>query len=101
MLVVIVNVRVKPDFIEAFRLATMNNARNSIQEPGIARFDVAQEEDDPTRFILIEAYRHQDGQLRHRESPHYAIWRDEVAEMMEEPRTFIRSTGVFPADADW
>jgi autoinducer 2-degrading protein len=95
MLIVHVHVRVKPEFVEAFRAATIENARNSIQEPGIARFDVLQQADDPARFLLIEIYRGPDAPARHRETAHYAVWRDTVAEMMAEPRTRVEYTGVF------
>jgi autoinducer 2-degrading protein len=96
MSIVHVHVRVKPEFVEAFRAATIENARNSIQEPEIARFDVLQQADDPVRFLLIEIYRSADAPARHRETAHYAAWRDTVAEMMAEPRTRVEYTGVFP-----
>ena len=96
MLIVHVHVRVKPEFVEAFRAATIENARNSIQEPGIARFDVLQQTDDPARFLLIEIYRNADAPARHRETAHYSVWRDTVAEMMAEPRTRVEYTAVFP-----
>lgn len=96
MLIVHVHVRVKPEFVEAFRAATIENARHSIQEPGNARFDVVQQADDPTRFVLIEIYRDADAQASHRETAHYAAWRDAVTGMMAEPRSPVRYTGVFP-----
>jgi quinol monooxygenase YgiN len=95
MLIVHVHVHVKPESVEAFRAATVENARNSIQEPGVARFDVLQQSDDPARFLLIEIYRSADDPARHRETAHYAVWRDTVAEMMAEPRTRVEYTGVF------
>ena len=95
MLIVHVHVHVKPESVEAFRAATVENARNSIQEPGIVRFDVLQQADDPARFLLIEIYRSDDAPARHRETAHYAVWRDTVAEMMAEPRTRVEYTGVF------
>ena len=95
MLIVHVHVKVKPESVEAFRAATIENARNSIQEPGIARFDVLQQADDPARFLLIEIYRSADDPARHRETAHYAVWRDTVAEMMAEPRTRVEYKGVF------
>jgi quinol monooxygenase YgiN len=101
MLVVIVFVKVKPDQIEAFKIATAENARNSVQEPGIARFDVSQQNDDPTKFVLVEVYRDSSAPDRHKETAHYARWRDEVAEMMAETRQSIKYTSVFPVDADW
>jgi len=89
MLIVHVHVRVKPEFIGAFRAATIENARHSIQEPGIARFDFLQQADDPSRFLLIEIYRSDDAPARHRETAHYIAWRDTVADMMAEPRNRV------------
>jgi quinol monooxygenase YgiN len=101
MLIVHVHVRVKPDQIEAFKQATLANARASLQEPGIARFDVVQQQDDPTRFVLVEAYRDDDAPARHKETAHYANWRDQVAPMMAEPRSSLRFNNVFPEDSGW
>jgi quinol monooxygenase YgiN len=101
MLVVLVHVRVKPDAIEAFKAATLDNARQSIEEPGIARFDVLQESANPDRFVLVEAYRSADAPARHKETAHYAKWRDTVESMMAEPRQGIRHTAVFPDDAEF
>lgn len=98
MLVVHVFVHVKADFVEAFKAASIENARSSIQEPGIARFDVVQDAADPTRFVLIEAYRSVEATAAHKETPHYQTWRDTVAEMMAEPRTNSKSTSVFWTD---
>lgn len=94
MLIVHVHVHVKPEFIEAFRAATIENARNSIQEPGIAGFDAFQQTDDPGRFLLIEVYRQPEAQARHRETAHYAVWRDTVAPMMAEPRSSVKYAAV-------
>lgn len=99
MLVVHVQVRVKPDFVEAFKRATVENAENSVREAGIARFDVLQQADDPTRFVLVEAYRTAEAPGRHKETVHYAKWRDAVAPMMAEPRSSLKFSNVFPADA--
>jgi quinol monooxygenase YgiN len=101
MLVVHVHVRVKPEFVEAFRQASLANARASVQEPGIARFDVAQQQDDPTRFVLVEAYRTPEATSAHKATPHYAVWRDAVAPMMAEPRTSVKYSNVFPGDEAW
>ena len=101
MHIVHVHVRVKPEFIEAFRLATIQNASNSVKEPGIARFDVAQQADDPARFVLVEAYREPEAQARHRETAHYQAWRAAVEPMMAEARTAVRYENVFPADGGW
>lgn len=101
MLVVHVHVHVKPEFVEAFRLATIDNARNSVQEPGIARFDVIQQLDDPTRFVLLEVYRTPEAPAQHKETAHYAAWRDAVADMLVEPRTSVKYGNVFPDDTGW
>lgn len=101
MLIVHVFVHVKPEAVEAFRAATVENATNSIQEPGIARFDVIQQADDPTRFVLVEVYRDSEATVRHKETAHYQVWRDTVAEMMAEPRSSVKYGNVFPADQGW
>ena len=101
MLVVHVHIRVKPECIEAFRQASLENARRSVQEPGIARFDVVQQADDPTRFVLVEAYRTAEAPAAHKATAHYATWRDAVADMMAEPRTSVKYANAFPPDADW
>tara|TARA_Y100000994_G_scaffold135722_1_gene111172 strand:+ start:96 stop:401 length:306 start_codon:yes stop_codon:yes gene_type:complete len=101
MLIVLVHVHVKPDCSEAFREASLENARNSIKEPGIARFDVLQDNDDPNRFILNEVYRDADAPAAHKETAHYAVWRDTVAEMMAEPRRAVKLTNLFPEDSEW
>jgi len=101
MLIVHVHVRVKPEFIDDFREATIENARNSAAEPGVARFDVMEQPDDPTRFVLVEVYRNADAPARHRETAHYAIWRDTVAPMMAEPRQKAEYRNVFPPDQGW
>jgi autoinducer 2-degrading protein len=101
MHIVHVHVHVKPEFVEAFRAATVENARHSVQEPGIARFDVIQQADDPTRFVLVEVYRTREDPARHRETRHYQTWRDAVAEMMAEPRTRVEYANVWPPDEGW
>lgn len=101
MLIVHVHVHVKPEFVDEFRNATIENARNSVQEPGIARFDVLESADDPNRFVLVEVYRTADAPAQHKETRHYQIWRDRVADMMAEPRTSARFSNVFPNDRDW
>lgn len=101
MLIVHVYAHVKPGQVEAFRTATLENARSSIQEPGIARFDVIQQQDDPTRFVLVEVYRTSDDPSRHKETAHYQKWRDTVTDMMAEPRTSIKYTNVFPEEQGW
>ena len=101
MLVVHVHVHVKPQFIESFLHATLENASKSVQEPGVARFDVVQQSDDPTRFVLVEVYRTSDDPARHKETPHYQTWRDTVAEMMAEPRSSTKYRNAFPDDQGW
>lgn len=101
MLIVHVYIHVKPEFVEAFRKATIENAAASVQEPGIARFDVIQQAGDPTRFVLVEAYRTPDAPAAHKETAHYAKWRDTVAEMMAEPRTSVKYENVFPGEEGW
>ena len=101
MLIVHVHVHVKPDCVAAFKTATLDNARNSVKEPGIVRFDVCQQADDPTRFVLVEVYRSVEAAAAHKETAHYARWRDTVADMMAEPRKSVKFTNVFPADSGW
>lgn len=101
MLIVHVHVHVKSEHLEAFKTATLANARASIQEPGIARFDVVQRTDEPNRFVLVEVYRDAAAAAAHKETAHYATWRDTVAPMMAEPRTSVKFANVFPADAEW
>jgi autoinducer 2-degrading protein len=101
MLIVHVHVNVKAECIEAFKAATLENARNSVQEPGIARFDVIQQRDNPAHFILVEVYRTKDDPARHKETAHYQTWRDTVADMMAEPRSAVKYDNIFPADEGW
>jgi len=101
MLIVHVHAQVKPEAVEAFRQATIENARSSVKEPGVARFDVIQQADDPTRFILVEVYRTAEDPARHKETAHYQAWRDTVEPMMAEPRHSIRYANVFPPDPCW
>lgn len=101
MLVIHVHVHVKPEHLEAFKAATLANARQSVREPGIARFDVVQQADDPTRFALVEVYRTAAAPAAHKDTPHYQTWRDTVAPMMAEPRTSVKFGNVFPDDAGW
>jgi (4S)-4-hydroxy-5-phosphonooxypentane-2,3-dione isomerase len=101
MLVVHVHVHVKAEAVEAFREATIANASASILEPGIARFDLIQQADDPARFVLVEVYRTADAPAAHKDTAHYAAWRDAVAPMMAEPRRSVKYHNVFPDDAGW
>jgi quinol monooxygenase YgiN len=101
MLVVHVHVYVKPEFVDAFSQATIENARNSVQEPGIARFDVIQKHEDPTHFVLVEVYRDSAAPAKHKNTAHYARWRDAVVDMMAEPRSSEKYYTVFPDEAGW
>jgi len=96
-----VHIHVKPEHLETFKLATLANARASLREPGVARFDVVQQTDDPTRFALVEAYLTPADHAAHRETAHYATWRNTVASMMAEPRTAEKFTNLFPDDSAW
>lgn len=98
MVVVNVYVSVLPQYVEAFRAATLENARQSILEPGIARFDVLEHMDDPTRFLLVEVYRVPEAAAAHKETAHYQTWRDTVAPMMAETRTSTKYRPVFTKD---
>jgi quinol monooxygenase YgiN len=101
MFIVIVQAHVKPEFIEDFKIATIDNASNSIYESGIARFDFYQQSDDPSRFVLIEVYRSEDAPVKHRDTTHYVRWRDTVANMLVEPRTKINYDIIFPHPDEW
>ncbi len=97
MIVYVVNIRVKPECLAAFRAASQENAAHSRQEPGIASFEVLQQQDDPTRFLLVEAYRDAAAIAAHKETAHYAQWRDAVAPLMAEPRVGLKYSPVGPA----
>jgi autoinducer 2-degrading protein len=101
MLVVHVHVQVKPECIGAFQAATLENARQSVNEPGIARFDIVQQQDDPSRFVLVEVYRTAEAPVAHKDTQHYLTWRDTVAPMMAVPRSSVKFSNVFPEDNSW
>jgi len=101
MLVIHVHVRVKPECVEHFKQATLENARQSLKEPGVARFDVLQHHEDPARFVLVEAYRTPEATAAHKETRHYQVWRDAVAPWMAEPRSSVKWINDFPSDEDW
>jgi quinol monooxygenase YgiN len=101
MLIVHVHVHVKPEHIEAFKLATIENASNSVKEPGIARFDVVQQAGDPSRFVLVEAYRDAEAPTRHKATAHYQAWAEKVADMLAEPRSRVVYGNIHPAGQDW
>jgi len=101
MLIVLVQVKVKSSDVEAFKAATIRNAQESRKEPGIARFDLLQQQDDPTRFVLVETYRNADAPAAHKQTPHYQVWRDTVESMMAEPRQSTKFGNIDPSDADY
>jgi quinol monooxygenase YgiN len=101
MYIVHVHIHVKPDLVDAFKTVTLENARNSIQEPGVARFDVLQQTEDPTRFVLVEVYHTPEDPAKHKQTEHYNRWREQAEPMMSEPRTRSIYSNVFPSDADW
>jgi len=101
MLIVHVHARVKPEFIDAFMQASVENARQSVREPGVARFDVIQQVDDPARFVLVEVYRTSEAPAQHKATAHYQAWRDKVTPMMAEPRTSVKYSNLYPADEGW
>lgn len=101
MHILIVQARVKPEFIDAFKQATAINAENSAREPGVARFDFVQQQDDPSKFVLYECYRDAAAPAKHKETAHYIAWVEKVSHMFEEPRTRALYTNVFPADEAW
>jgi autoinducer 2-degrading protein len=101
LLIVHVHVHVKPECVEAFRQASVENASKSIREPGVARFDIVQQIDDQTRFVLVEVYRTPEAPAQHKETSHYQNWRDTVESMMAEPRKSVKYTNVFPVDKEW
>jgi autoinducer 2-degrading protein len=101
MQIVLVHVSVKSQFVEAFKQASLENANQSVKEAGVARFDVIQQTEDPTKFILVEVYKTAEAPAAHKETAHYARWRDTVSEMMAEPRQGIKYTNIFPNDDKW
>jgi len=101
LLVVHVHVKVKPGAEEDFRRATRENAVASLREPGVARFDVVQDQEDPSRFVLVEVYRDAAAPAAHKETAHYRTWRDAVAPLMAEPRTSRKFSAVYPEEGRW
>jgi quinol monooxygenase YgiN len=101
MYIVHVFIKVKPEAVEEFKLASLDNAANSLKEPGVARFDLIQEVDDPTRFVLLEVYRTKNDAALHKDTAHYNRWRDIAEPLMSEPRSRIIYTNIHPADGDW
>ncbi|MGD0774675.1 MAG: antibiotic biosynthesis monooxygenase [Candidatus Solibacter sp.] len=101
MHILLVHARVKAEFIDAFKQATVINAENSAKEPGVAGFDFLQQQDDPSKFVLYEVYRDAAAPAKHKETAHYNAWAETVGPMFEEPRTRAFYTNVFPADEAW
>jgi quinol monooxygenase YgiN len=101
MLIIHVDIHVKPEGVEAFRRATLENAAASLEEAGVVRFDFAQALDDPAHFVLLEVYRDDQAPARHKETAHYAKWRDAVAELMASPRTSVKYRAEFPEPERW
>jgi len=101
MFIVHVSIHVKPDQVEAFKAASIENAKNSLQEPGVARFDLIQQADDPTRFMLVEVYRTPEDTPKHKETAHYNHWREIAEPMLAEPRTRIIYSNIYPDEKGW
>ena len=101
MVILHVYIHVKPEHLDAFKTATIDNASHSRKEPGVARFDFVQQADDPSRFMLLEVYRDAAAQASHKEQPHYHTWVAKVTDMLAEPRTRQGYVNVYPADAEW
>ena len=101
MFIVHVFIQVKPECVEDFKAATLANVQNSLQEDGIARFDFVEQHDDPNRFVLVEAYRQPEDAAKHKETAHYAVWRDTVEPMMAEPRSSVKYSNIAPENSDW
>ena len=101
LVIVHIQVHVKPDAVTAFIAASLENARESVKEPGVARFDIVQSVEDPTRFVFVEVYRTAQAPAAHKDTAHYQRWRDAVADLMAEPRAPTKYTNVFPDDQAW
>lgn len=101
MVVQLVHIRVKPEALDAFKAATLDNTRNSRLEPGVAQFAFVQQHDDPTKFVIIEAFKDEAAIEAHRQAPHYLRWRDAVTDMMAETRYAIKANSIDPEDTDW
>jgi quinol monooxygenase YgiN len=101
LLLVHVHVRVTPGCEKAFRTASVANAEASRREPGVLRFDLLSDREDPTRFLLVEVYRDAAAAAAHKETAHYAAWRDAVSDLMVEPRRSAKYVNLSPGDAGW
>jgi autoinducer 2-degrading protein len=100
MYVVAVTIFVKPEHVEPFVAATLDNARNTRKEPGNVRFDVLRAEDDPARFLLYEAYHAKEDFAKHQQTPHYARWKETVADWMAQPRQGVKHQPIFFGDSE-
>lgn len=101
MLVIHVQIQVKRESVDAFKQATRLNARLSLLEPGVLRFDVLQSQDDPTRFVLVEIYRDAAAAAAHKETAHYPVWREAAEPMMAGPRQRVQFNRIYPDDGSW
>jgi autoinducer 2-degrading protein len=101
MYIVHVFIHVKPDKVAEFEAATLENAKKSVKESGIARFDLIRQVDDPTRFVLLEVYRSPAGHPQHKETAHYKRWQEIAEPLMAEPRTRIICENVYPGNSGW
>lgn len=101
VLAIHVQIRVQPTQIKAFLAATLENAARSRKEPGVARFDVMQDRDDPSRFVLVEVYRSEQAPAAHKSTPHYKKWVELVEPMLAEPRSRRSFDACYPPDEDW
>lgn len=101
MIIVHVRTAVNPDSIDAFINATLKNAQNSINEPGVIRFDFIQQADSPSNFLLIEIFKNEDAAAKHKQTPHYIKWRDAVETMMSQPRNSIKYKAIYPEEKKW
>jgi len=101
MNILCVYVHVKLEAVDAFREATLENARASRREPGVARFDFIEQADDPARFMLYEVYRDAAAQAAHKETAHYQAWAARTADMFAEPRTRRLYRAIDPGDGEW
>ena len=101
MVIVHVFIKIKPGTIEPFKAATLKNAQNSIKEPGILRFDFMQQEDDPLSFLIVEVYKDNNAVAQHKETAHYAEWRQSAEHLIAEPRKRIQYINIFPEEREW
>ena len=101
MIIVHIFIKIKPEMLEPFKIATLKNAQDSIKEPGILRFDFVQQEDDSLSFLLVEVYKDSNAVEQHKETSHYAEWRQSAEHMITEPRKSIKYVNIFPEDKEW